>query len=237
MSGASTRDEAPVNRRRYNAPLRAAKAAETRRKVVAAAHELFTTRGYTSTTVDEIAALAGVSRPTVFVSVGGKPELLKLVRDYAIAGDDEPVPIPQRAMFLEVWREPDPHRMLALFARNMRQMHTRCAEVEHVLQSAALTDPDLTELAETALRQRRFGCGLLARSVMGTAALRPGLTEVTAGDAAYAVAAPEVFRLLTRVCSWSGRRYETWLAGSLQRELLADPVPRSPQRPARRGSR
>jgi AcrR family transcriptional regulator len=221
MSRASPEPRPPVNKRPYNAPRRAAKAAETRLKIVAAALELFTTQGYLRTTVDEVAAAAGVSRPTVFVSIGGKPELLKLVRDYAIAGDDLPVPMPERNMFIAVWDEPDPHRTLALFARNMRQIHTRVAEVEHVLQAAAQTDPDLTQLAEAAFQQRRHGCGLLARNVAGKAALRDGLTVKTAADAIYAIASPDVFRLLTRVCSWSPRGYETWLAGSLQRELLA----------------
>jgi AcrR family transcriptional regulator len=223
MSGESSGPPPPVKRRPYNAPRRAAKAAETRRNIVAAAHQLFTTRGYLPTTVDEIAAAAGVSRPTVFVSVGGKPELLKLVRDYAIAGDDRPVPMPQHEMFIEVWNEPDARRTLALFARNMRRIHSRVAEVEHVLQAAAQTDPDLTQLAETALQQRHHGCALLARNVAGKAGLRVGLTRQTATDAIYAVASPDVFRLLTRVCAWSPRRYETWLAGSLQRELLANP--------------
>jgi AcrR family transcriptional regulator len=223
MSRGSPQPASDVNRRPYNAPRRAAKAAETRRKIVAAAHELFVTQGYHRTTVDEVAALAGVSRPTVFVSIGGKPELLKLVRDFAIAGDDSAVAIPQRDMFLEVWNEPDPRRTLALFARNMRRIHRRVAEVEHVLQAAAQTDPDLTQLAETALQQRRYGCGLLARSLASKTGLRDGLTVEIAADAAYAVASPDVCRLLTRTCSWSPRRYEMWLAGSLQRELLAPP--------------
>ena len=220
MSGASREPHAPVNRRPYNAPLRAAKAAETRRRIVTAAHELFTTGGYLGTTVDEVAAAAGVSRPTVFVSVGGKPELLKLARDYAIAGDDRPVPMPERAMFVEVWNEPDPSRTLALFARNMRRIYIRVAELEHVLQAAAQTDPDLTLLAETSLQQRRHGCTLLARNVADKTDLRDGLSVRAAGDAVYALASPDVFRLLTRVCAWSTRRYESWLAGSLQRELL-----------------
>jgi AcrR family transcriptional regulator len=200
--------------------LRAAKAAETRRRIIAAAHRLFTTRGYLVTTVDEIAAEAGVSRPTVFVSVGGKPELLKLVRDRAISGDDAPVPLPRREMFREVWDEPDAARTLALYARNMRVVHARAAEVEHVLHGAAQTDPELASLAETALAQRRYGCRLVAQSVAGKAALRDGMRVRHAADVIYAIASPEGYRSLTGVCGWSPRRYERWLAETLQRELL-----------------
>ncbi|HEX5812998.1 MAG TPA: TetR family transcriptional regulator, partial [Pseudonocardia sp.] len=42
-------------RRRYHAPQRAEQAAATRRAVLDAARELFTTRGYPATTVAEVA--------------------------------------------------------------------------------------------------------------------------------------------------------------------------------------
>src|SRR5437667_10340968 len=86
---------APV-KKPYNSALRAAQARATRRAIVDAAARLFTERGYGATTIDAIAEAAGVSRKTVFTSVGGKTEALKLAIDWAIAGDDEPVPIPER---------------------------------------------------------------------------------------------------------------------------------------------
>jgi AcrR family transcriptional regulator len=76
--------------------LRAAQARATRRAIVDAAARLFTERGFGATTIDAIAEAAGVSRKTVFTSVGGKTEALKLAIDWAIAGDDEPVPILER---------------------------------------------------------------------------------------------------------------------------------------------
>ena len=47
-------------------PQRAAKAAQTRRAVVAAAEQLFVDRGYGNTSIQEVAQLAGVSRATVY---------------------------------------------------------------------------------------------------------------------------------------------------------------------------
>lgn len=188
---------------------------------MAAAHRLFLSQGYLSATIDEVAREAGVSRPTVFLSVGGKPQLLKLVRDVAIAGDDRPVAVPDRGSFQQVWDEPDPRRTLQLYARNMRVIHTRAAEVEHLIASVAGTDPELAELAATALRQRRHGCGLVARSVASKGRLRSGLSVEAAGDVLFAMASPEVFRSLTGPCGWSGQRYERWLGAALARELLA----------------
>jgi AcrR family transcriptional regulator len=64
--------------------------------VLAAAHELFVEQGYGATTVDQIAARAGVSKPTVFTAVGGKQTVLSAVRDVALAGDDEQIAVSDR---------------------------------------------------------------------------------------------------------------------------------------------
>ena len=58
------------------------------------------------------AAAAGVSAQSVHKAFGTKPALLKSVSDVAIAGDDEPVPVPQRAALSRVRVEPDPRRKL-----------------------------------------------------------------------------------------------------------------------------
>ncbi len=90
-------------------PRREAAARRTRTALVRAAAGLFAERGYAAATIAAIAGRAGVARPTVFTSVpGGKPELLKLARDLAIAGDDEPVPVPEREWFRSAMAQDDP---------------------------------------------------------------------------------------------------------------------------------
>ena len=82
--------------RRYVSEVRDEQARRTRRAVVTAARELFLAQGYAATTIDAIAEAAHVSRRTVFNAVGGKLALLKLALDWAIVGDDEPVPLADR---------------------------------------------------------------------------------------------------------------------------------------------
>src|SRR5215470_12926937 len=96
----------------YSSALRAAQARATRRAIVAAAARLFGERGYGATTVDAIAETAGVSRKTVFTSVGGKAQALKLAIDWAMVGDDEPVPLLDRPHVRAGMAEPDARRML-----------------------------------------------------------------------------------------------------------------------------
>ena len=57
-------------KRQYRSSLRAAQAAGTRLLIIQTAARLFIQDGYVATSVDAIAEAAGVSRATVFASVG-----------------------------------------------------------------------------------------------------------------------------------------------------------------------
>jgi TetR/AcrR family transcriptional regulator, regulator of autoinduction and epiphytic fitness len=201
-------------------PRRAEKARQTRLALIAAATELFAERGYAGTTIEAIAHKAGVARPTVFTAMpGGKPQLLKEARDIAIAGDDEPVPIPQRTWYLRTLAQTDPAVLLRMQSHNNRRILERVAALELVI-SAASSDPSLAELAAEARRQRRFGAASITGRLSDLGALRPGLSHQAAGDSYYAIASPEVFMLLTRDQGWTVTAYEEWLADQLIHALL-----------------
>ena len=196
-------------------PRRADKARRTRLALIAAAAELFAERGYTGTTIEAIAQKAGVARPTVFTSMpGGKPQLLKEARDVAIAGDDEPVPIPQRTWYVQTLAQSDPVVLLRMQSGNNRRILERVAALELVIRATG-ADPALATLAAEARRQRRFGAATITGRLHELGALRPGLTHEAAGDIYYAIASPEVFMLLTHDQGWSGTAYEEWLADQL----------------------
>src|SRR4249920_1387505 len=98
----------PQASRPYRSQLREDQARATRRAVVNAARELFVELGWSRTTIDAVAARAGVSRKTVFTSVGGKAALLKLALDWALVGDDDPVPLAGRHVIAEMEALTDP---------------------------------------------------------------------------------------------------------------------------------
>src|SRR5918912_2498402 len=95
---------AAVKRRTYRTSIRRGDAP---RLVIAAATRLFTTKGYLATSIEDIAAEAGVARPTVFTAVGSKSVILREVVDQAVAGDDASVPVAERDWWRETVDEPD----------------------------------------------------------------------------------------------------------------------------------
>jgi len=122
-------------------PARRAKARATRAAIIEAAADLFVGEGYLGTSVQAIADRAGVSRATVFNSVGGKLELLRAAFDVATVGDDEPVPLPQRPQARAVRAEPDPRKAVAGYAAMVTGVSSRVAGIYEAFRCAAGVDP------------------------------------------------------------------------------------------------
>ena len=206
--------------RRYSSPRRLEMAALTRRSILAAARELFVEKGYIATTVDQIADRAGVSKPTVFASVGNKRVILTEVRNLALAGDEEPVPLSQRPWFQEALNEPDPVRLLALHARNVVGVHRRVADVNEVLRSGAGADEDLRQLWQTSEGERRATMAHVIDALLTKATLKAGLDRDSAIDILWALTNPDLFLRLVRARRWTVGNYERWLAQTLIEQLL-----------------
>src|SRR6476469_8560969 len=102
-------------KRRYDSPARAQAALETRRRIRAAAADLFVASGYAATSMRAIAAAAGVSERTVFLAFPTKAVLLGECVRAAIRGDDEDTPLLARDRMRAVLDAP-PERMLGLLA-------------------------------------------------------------------------------------------------------------------------
>lgn len=205
-------------KRAYESPYRLEQAAQTRLRILRAAIQLFSEKGYAATTLDDVALAAGVSRPTVFAAVGSKPALISQARDVALVGDDEPVPMPERPWVHALRAEPDAGKALGIYARAIGEIHGRAARLELAITSAA--DSDLQELSRTARAQRWTGCSIITGLLVSKRRLRRGLTRENAADMVFAMASPEMFDLLVSVRSWSVRRYEAWLASSLEQQLF-----------------
>jgi AcrR family transcriptional regulator len=204
--------------RRY--PRREEAARRTRMALVGAAAELFVEQGYLATSVVAIAARAGVARATLFTSVpGGKPELLKLARDMALAGDDEPVPIPQRPWFRHAIAASSPQEVIRRQSHNYRVILRRAAALERALVVGSADTPELADLERNARAERAAGTRLVVDRLVELGGVPPSRAQAAA-DTLYAIASPELYLLLTEDRGWTDGRYERWLATTLTAALL-----------------
>jgi TetR/AcrR family transcriptional regulator, regulator of autoinduction and epiphytic fitness len=210
----------PVKARRvYDSPRRREQARATRRSILGSAQRLFVEQGYVATTIDAIAAHAGVSPETVYATFKHKRTILTDLLDIAIAGDDAPVPILEREWVQAMRDEPDPGRRLRILARNGRLILERTAAIYEVLRGAASSDPLMASVWEQHKSQRFAGQRELVRVLTNGHPLHNGLTARSAVDEVFAIGSPETYRLLVIDRGWSPGRFERWYADTLERLL------------------
>jgi len=197
-------------KRSYSSAKREAQARETRRSILDAAHELFVANGFAATTVQAIADQAGVAVQTVYVVFGNKRELLRQLIERTIAGDDEPVPITERAEARAVAAEPDARRRAAMDAALSGSITQRVAPIVRVASEAAASDPELAALMETVKAARRHEMIASAKIVAGADGLRVDPAEAAA--TLYVLYSPQVADMLMGDYGWTPKRYEKWLA-------------------------
>lgn len=207
-SPSGTESNGARERRRYDSPLRSARALETRATLIATATDLFTSAGWSATGMREIAREAGVAVETLYKHFPSKRKLLDAVVDQAAAGDAAPIPVAERPAFLAMGQGTRAERVAAAVAV-ASAINERTGRFAKLIREAAATDPELAEvLRETRERQRADVASGVAL-ILGRAPTR------IERDGAWAVVSPEVHLLLTESSGWSPAEYERWMAAAL----------------------
>lgn len=215
-------------KRSYNSARRQAQARETRRQILEAARRLFTTRGYVGTTMEALAAEAGVAVETVYATFGSKRAVLARLVDISVGGDERPIPILERSEPQRMRAEPDQRRQLRLFAAGIREIMERVGPLFGVMRGAAATEPEIAELLRGLLVARRQAMGMVVQWLEHNGPLRAGLSADEAADTLWTLSSAEVHQLLTEDRGWAGERYERWLGDTLIALLLPPSAAPSP---------
>lgn len=220
--------------RPYRSTLRDEQSQVTRRRIVDAGAELFVESGYGPTTVDAVAARAGVSRRTVFTSVGSKADILKLAFDWTLAGDDEPVAIAARPAMQELMRADDPVDVLEPWIAMNAGIAERIAPLYRVLLAAADADADVAGLLATTDAQRLEGARQVVGRLVELGSLRPGLTAEEAAATLDVLIDPTTYRRFVGVHGLTAEAYTRRLQAIATASVLSEPRP--PKKAPRRRS-
>lgn len=220
-------------RRRYDSPRRREQAAATRLAILEAAERLFAEQSYAGTSVDEIAAAAGVALKTVYAVFGTKPELLRALWNLRMRGDEEPVPLADRPWFRETVSEPDPGRRLALVAHNARIVRERTGVLPQVVRQAAPLDERIADLWENFQRELyERGMREVAKTLERDGVLAVDVRAAT--DILWTLTHPDLYLLLVDERGWKPDAYERWLLVALRMQLLTPSERPAPGEVARR---
>jgi AcrR family transcriptional regulator len=189
----------------------------TRRKITDAATELFVRDGYRATTLEQIAARAGVAVQTVYFHFGNKSSVLKEAVDVAAVGDDEPVAMLDRPWLDEARAETDPYRVIALWTAYGRGIVTRVGPIMKVVRDAAAVDPVMAEQWATNEAQTASAFRVLAEQLDAMDALRVPVEEAVA--ILCALSGLDVYLLLA-ARGWTPQQWERFVVDSLAHALL-----------------
>lgn len=211
-------------KRVYKSERRQQQAAATRRDIVAAARVLFERDGYTATTMNSIAAEAGVAVETIYRSFDGKAGVIEAVVEAAVAGGAERAEqaVEDRPAIRNLIEEPNPRRKLELYAATQPGIHERSALLLRALRTAAATEPSLTEVLDRIEYQRLQGLGRFAQHLRDSGALRDDISIEEARDLVWTINSQVLFDLLVRERGWSVDRYQSWVVSMMISSLLSD---------------
>jgi AcrR family transcriptional regulator len=209
--------------RTKNRAARAEKARVTRRRIIAAATQLFIRDGYLQTTMADIARLADVAVQTLYLSFGSKVAMLAAALDVAIAGDDEPVPVLERPWFARMRAEPNPLTALDVLADSAIEIIDRVYPL-HAAMSDASADPEVAAVRDHDKRQR-FASHLPA---IQNLASRPGFNQQLPVERAteifYALMSEETYGLLVAEHGWSVTEWSAWARRHIRAEFFTATV-------------
>ncbi|CAM3199974.1 TetR/AcrR family transcriptional regulator [Stackebrandtia soli] len=201
---------------------RAEKARKTRQKILAAAGELFVRHGYGTTTLQDVAAEAGVAVQTIYFVFGNKRTLVKELVDVTIAGDDADVPTVDRLWFVSAVGADTGAELLERLTSGSGEVIARVAPILKVIETAAATDAELADAWNQDEDPRHIVMTHAATSLIDKPDARPGVTVETAADVMYGLLSPELYRVMVTTRHWSHDRWAQWTIESLTEQLCGD---------------
>lgn len=194
-------------------------AAQTRQRIGDAAKELFLTRGYTTTTVTDIARQAGVAQQTVYFVFGSKAALLSTIMDTEIVGDSDAVPLLERPRVRRIARLAHPRQRLQRVVAIACDVTSRLAPLYEIVRSSA-SDEQVRDLLDRHEEQRWHT--LRAFVALIEADLPADLTPDEATDRLYALLSHEMYWLLVRKRRWSATRWCDHVTEQARYQLLPE---------------
>lgn len=203
----------PNTRRPYRSAVREERAVDTRRRIAAAAQDLFKEHGFAGTTVANIAARAGVAAPTVYATFGSKGAIVKALLAQMEHNADS------AGWVQRIAQEPNPHAKLATFVKWTTALLSSSKAMIQATRGAA-TDPAINELSEEGDRHRRDGLRTIIGLLAQDNALSAELSEERALDRAWMLTGVDLYLSATDGCGWADTEYEQWLTALLHQQLL-----------------
>jgi AcrR family transcriptional regulator len=189
----------------------------TRQAIVDAARLLFASKGYFSTTVEEIARQARVAPATVYAVAGGKQGLMRTLVDVW-----SQAPVVAESLGRQNLLS-DPDEILRHAAATVRAMREEYGDIMRMLLATAPSNETAGEGLKVATGRYRAAVTAVAGRLGETGGLRPGMSVGQAADILWFYFGYGAFFTLVDDNGWSYDQAEQWLVGQARLALREAP--------------
>ena len=189
-------------------------AAFTRNEILRAARRLIADRGYTRTSVRDIAQAAGVSAQTVYDSIGSKQAVVARLNDLI----DSEAGI--GAIVGPVAASRDPQQVATLSARTTRSVLENCEDIVRALVTGAAAEPELQIVLDEGHRRHLEGARTVVQMLQDMKALAPATDAAAISETLAAITDFRFALVLRESYGWPLDRIEEWMTAASRRLLL-----------------
>jgi AcrR family transcriptional regulator len=208
--------------RSYISPLRAEAAQATRLRIIQAAADLFTERGYSGTTMPAIAKGAGVSVQSVHLA-GPKSSLLMAAFELSFAGDEGSHSLMARPHMGHIFQL-EPTAAFDEYCRLISEANAKAYGVYHALHAAAEVDEQVAAMVADLDRRRHQELLGGLRWIEQHGMLGGiGTLDQRAEVWAY-LSSPDAYRYYVKLRGWSHELYVVWLRRSIEQLVLGTEI-------------
>ena len=186
----------------------------SRNEILKAARRLFAERGYTKTTVRDIAQAAGVSAQTVYDSIGSKQAVVARLNDLI----DSEAGI--GAIIGPVAASRDPQQVAALSARITRAMIENCGDIIRAIVTGAAAEPEIQAVLDDGHRRHLEGARTVVGLLQGMDALVSTADLAATSETLAAITDFRFALILRENYGWTLDRIEEWMTTASRNLLL-----------------
>jgi AcrR family transcriptional regulator len=189
-------------------------ALQTRSDILRTARRLFAERGYTATSVNDIAEEASVAVQTIYTRLGSKRGIVMALLEVI----DEEAGVPEAAATIATATTPED--VLRTQNRLTRHLQERCGDIVGALIAAAALEPEVEQAVAEGLRRHRQGARITIERIAELGGLRRDLPPDHAIALLSAATTHDAWHELVHAHELSWDEAEQTLNDALTRAIL-----------------